>query len=726
MRLFIAEKPELARAIASGIDSKFDKKLDHIVAGGDIITWAFGHILELCEPNEYDEKYNNWNLADLPFEINNFKYKPKEKSKAQLKAIIKFINDNQITEIINCGDYDEEGQILIDEIIIYSKTNKPVKRMLLQDITEAGIKKSLKDLKPNFDFKGMSDSGFARSQADWIVGLNLTRAYTIKARQNAMNIKVLSVGRVQTPILGLIVNRDKEHESHQSSYYYSVTANINTQGFNIPMRYKLNKDEKIIDESVANNIKAQTQGKNGLVTKATHENKKEFSPLPYSLLILQAECSKKFGYKPDKVLEITQSLRENHKAISYNRSDCQYLNENTFQECPNILKAVANNLNLDISKCDTTIKHSAFNDEFVTAHTGIIPLANPNVKNLSKEELNIYTLICKRFVALFYPPMEYISTNLEVSVDEHKFISSAKKILKFGYKEVYNESDDEESDDEIKQDLSSIKENEVALIDEVKISKEQTKPKPYYTMATLLKDLTSVSKYVKDEKIKKLLQEKDKGKKGENGGIGTPATRSEHIKNLFLRGYIIEKGKNIVSSELGRQLYSVAPEILTSVDLTALWFEEQKEISAGIKSKDEFLLGVKQVVRDEINRLKEENFKMNLVNNETHKCPKCQSNLRRLESKNKKGKFYWGCVNWQNCDIGFINDENGKPNFNNSSKEIDKTYKCPKCQNGFLQKKKGISKSGREYFWYGCSQWKNGCDFSCLEKDGQPNFESSK
>ncbi|WP_236843794.1 DNA topoisomerase, partial [Campylobacter lanienae] len=217
----------------------------------------------------------------------------------------------------------------------------------------------------------------------------------------------------------------------------------------------------------------------------------------------QAECSKKFGYKPDKVLEITQSLRENHKAISYNRSDCQYLNENTFQECPNILKAVANNLNIDISKCDTTIKHSAFNDEFVTAHTGIIPLANPNVKNLSKEELNIYTLICKRFVALFYPPMEYIATSLEVSVDEHKFISSAKKILKFGYREVYNENDDEESDDEIKQDLSSIKENETALIDEVKISKEQTKPKPYYTMATLLKDLTSVSKYVKDEKIKK-------------------------------------------------------------------------------------------------------------------------------------------------------------------------------------------------------------------------------
>ncbi|WP_236861989.1 DNA topoisomerase, partial [Campylobacter devanensis] len=351
MRLFIAEKPELARAIANGMEGKQEKFDGHIKIGNDIITWAFGHILELCEPNEYDEKYNNWNLADLPFEINDFKYKPKEKSKAQLKAIIKLINDNQITEIVHCGDYDEEGQILIDEIIIYSKTNKPVKRMLLQDITEAGIKKSLKDLRPNSDFQGMSDSGFARSQADWIVGLNLTRAYTIKARQqNAMNIKVLSVGRVQTPILGLIVARDKEHESHQASYYYNVTANINTQG------------------------------KNGLITKATHENKKEFAPLPYSLLILQAECSKKFGYKPDKVLEITQSLRETHKAISYNRSDCQYLNENTFQECPDILKAVANNLNIDISKCDTTIKHSAFNDEFVTAHTGIIPLANPNVK----------------------------------------------------------------------------------------------------------------------------------------------------------------------------------------------------------------------------------------------------------------------------------------------------------------------------------------------------------
>lgn len=720
MRLFIAEKPELARAIANGMDGKQEKFDGYIKIGNDIVTWAFGHILELCEPNEYDEKYNNWNLADLPFEINNFKYKPKEKSKAQLKAIIKLINDNQITEIVHCGDYDEEGQILIDEIIIYSKTNKPVKRMLLQDITEAGIKKSLKDLRPNSDFQGMSDSGFARSQADWIVGLNLTRAYTIKARQqNAMNIKVLSVGRVQTPILGLIVNRDKEHESHQASYYYNVTANINTQGLNIPMRYKLSKDEKITDESVANDIKANTQGKNGLIIKATHENKKEFAPLPYSLLILQAECSKKFGYKPDKVLEITQSLRETHKAISYNRSDCQYLNENTFQECPNILKAVANNLNLDISKCDTTIKHSAFNDEFVTAHTGIIPLANPNVKNLSKEELNIYTLICKRFVALFYPPMEYIATNLEVSVDEYRFVSSAKKILKAGYKEVYNESDDEENDDEIKQDLSSIKENEVALINEVKISKEQTKPKPYYTMATLLKDLTSVSKYVKDEKIKKLLQEKDKNKKGENGGIGTPATRSEHIKNLFERGYIIEKGKNIVSSELGRQLYSVAPEILTSVDLTALWFEEQKEISARIKSKDEFLLGVKQVVRDEINRLKKGNFKMNLSNQETYQCPKCQSNLRRLESKNKKGQFYWGCANYKNCNIGFINDDNGKPNFDNKSKEIDQTHKCPQCNKGFLQRMK--NKKGN--WWWGCSEFKQGCKAMYYDDNGKPKIQ---
>ncbi|KAA3685291.1 DNA topoisomerase 3 [Campylobacter fetus] len=725
MRLFIAEKPELARAIANGMDGKQEKFDGYIKIGNDIITWAFGHILELCEPNEYDEKYNNWNLADLPFEINDFKYKPKEKSKAQLKAIIKLINDNQITEIVHCGDYDEEGQILIDEIIIYSKTNKPVKRMLLQDITEAGIKKSLKDLRPNSDFQGMSDSGFARSQADWIVGLNLTRAYTIKARQqNAMNIKVLSVGRVQTPILGLIVARDKEHESHQASYYYSITANINTQGLNIPMRYKLSKDEKITDESVANDIKANTQGKNGLITKATHENKKEFAPLPYSLLILQAECSKKFGYKPDKVLEITQSLRENHKAISYNRSDCQYLNENTFQECPSILKAVANNLNLDISKCDTTIKHSAFNDEFVTAHTGIIPLANPNVKNLSKEELNIYTLICKRFVALFYPPMEYISTNLEVSVDEYKFVSSAKKILKAGYKEVYNESDDEESDDEIKQDLSSIKENETALINEVKISKEQTKPKPYYTMATLLKDLTSVSKYVKDEKIKKLLQEKDKGKKGENGGIGTPATRSEHIKNLFERGYIVEKGKNIVSSELGRQLYSVAPEILTSVDLTALWFEEQKEISARIKSKDEFLLGVKQVVRDEINRLKEGNFKMNLSNQEkeTYQCPKCQKGfLQKKKSVGKTGKdyFWWGCSEWKNgCDFKCF-DDNGKPNFDNKTKEIDQTHKCPQCNKGFLQRMK--NKKGN--WWWGCSEFKQGCKAMYYDDNGKPKIQ---
>ncbi|EHO4943880.1 DNA topoisomerase III, partial [Campylobacter coli] len=538
MKLFIAEKPELGRAIAEGLDGNYKSGEGYIQKGDNIVTWAFGHILELAKPEEYDEKYKLWKLEDLPLPIKEFKYLPKKESKKQLKIICDLIHSDKITSIVNCGDADDEGQILVDEIIQYSKTSKPVFRVLINDLTPKAVKEEIAKIKPNADFKGMSERGFARSQADWIVGINLTRAYTIMARKNGYE-GILSVGRVQTPILALIVNRDKEFENFKSINYYSLLGDFNINNNTIKARLKT--EDKILDENLAKEIKESCENQNAKINLKI-ENKKEYPPLPYNLLVLQAECAKLFGFSPDKTLEITQILREKHKAITYNRSDCQYLPETMFEQAPNILNIIKENLNSNdeiqalIDSSDLTIKSKAFNDANISAHYGIIPTQNKISSQLTQDELVVYNLIAKRFIIQFFHPREYQTTTINLEVNQRIFTATQNKTTKSGFRSLWQNIDSEEEQENNENDindLSILKNGDIAKCSLIQIEKKQTKPRPYYTMTTLLKDLNSVAKYVSDERIKKLLIEKDKDKKGESGGIGTPATRSNHIKTLI-------------------------------------------------------------------------------------------------------------------------------------------------------------------------------------------------
>lgn len=586
MRLFIAEKPELGRAIAEGLDGNYKSGEGYIQKGDNIVTWAFGHILELAKPEEYDEKYKLWKLEDLPLPIKEFKYLPKKESKKQLKIICDLIHSDKITSIVNCGDADDEGQILVDEIIQYSKTSKPVFRVLINDLTPKAVKEEIAKIKPNADFKGMSERGFARSQADWIVGINLTRAYTIMARKNGYE-GILSVGRVQTPILALIVNRDKEFENFKSINYYSLLGDFNINNNTIKARLKT--EDKILDENLAKEIKESCENQNAKINLKI-ENKKEYPPLPYNLLVLQAECAKLFGFSPDKTLEITQILREKHKAITYNRSDCQYLPETMFEQAPNILNIIKENLNSNdeiqalIDSSDLTIKSKAFNDANISAHYGIIPTQNKISSQLTQDELVVYNLIAKRFIIQFFHPREYQTTTINLEVNQRIFTATQNKTTKSGFRSLWQNIDSEEEQENNENDindLSILKNGDIAKCSLIQIEKKQTKPRPYYTMTTLLKDLNSVAKYVSDERIKKLLIEKDKDKKGESGGIGTPATRSNHIKTLIEREYIeVSKDKKqiIKSTKKGRDLIKLSPKSLITPDMTALWFEQQKMI----------------------------------------------------------------------------------------------------------------------------------------------------
>ncbi|EAH4719002.1 DNA topoisomerase III, partial [Campylobacter jejuni] len=660
MRLFIAEKPELGRAIAEGLDGNYKSGEGYIQKGDNIVTWAFGHILELAKPEEYDEKYKLWKLEDLPLPIKEFKYLPKKESKKQLKIICDLIHSDKITSIVNCGDADDEGQILVDEIIQYSKTSKPVFRVLINDLTPKAVKEEIAKIKPNADFKGMSERGFARSQADWIVGINLTRAYTIMARKNGYE-GILSVGRVQTPILSLIVNRDKEFENFKSINYYSLLGDFNINNNTIKARLKT--EDKILDENLAKEIKESCENQNAKINLKI-ENKKEYPPLPYNLLVLQAECAKLFGFSPDKTLEITQILREKHKAITYNRSDCQYLPETMFEQAPNILNIIKENLNSNdeiqalIASSDLTIKSKAFNDANISAHYGIIPTQNKISSQLTQDELVVYNLIAKRFIIQFFHPREYQTTTINLEVNQRIFTATQNKTTKSGFRSLWQNVDSEEEQENNENDindLSILKNGDIAKCSLIQIEKKQTKPRPYYTMTTLLKDLNSVAKYVSDERIKKLLMEKDKDKKGESGGIGTPATRSNHIKTLIEREYIeVSKDKKqiIKSTKKGRDLIKLSPKSLITPDMTALWFEQQKMIEISELRREQFLEEITKEVISEIQRI-DKNQEFKILDNENKpkiQCPQCNKGfLQRIKSKNGNS-WWWGCSEFkQGC-----------------------------------------------------------------------------
>lgn len=714
-RLFIAEKPELARAIVRGLNGNESKSNGFIKKGDDIITWAFGHILELYKPDDYKDKYKSWNLEDLPFEIEKFKYKPIDKSKEQLKIILNLLKDKNINEVIHCGDADDEGQILIDEILLYANNKLPVKRLLINDLSEAGIKKELNNIKSNDDFYGLSQRGFARSLADWIVGLNLTRAYTIAARSKGYQGGVLNLGRVQTPILSLVVNRDKENEDFKSLEYYAISGDFKSFD-GIEFSANLKVDEKITNREIAQNIANECENKTAkIITKKT-ENKKELPPLPYNLLKLQAECAKEFGLKPDKVLLITQNLREKFHLITYNRSDCEYLPDTMYDESPIIINSLkeifANTENIELKgildNVNLGIKSTAFNSANISAHHGIVPTgAKANLDELSKDELNIFTMIAKRFALQFFKAREYEATSILVEIGEYKFTASQNITTDLGFafylKPQKDEKNDENDEVENLAKLADLLEGSTAQCQKIKLEAKKTKPKPFYTMATLLTDLTGVAKYAKNPNIKKLLLEKDQGKKGENGGIGTPATRSNHIKSLIDNDFISvsnDKKQVIHATQKGRDLIAIAPEILTCVDMTALWFEKQKMIESRDLSLDDFLSEVTEQIKFEILKLKDSdmgNFSIELENTIT--CPMCEKGyLIRRESQNKKGVFWWGCSNWQNGCKAFFYDNSGKPQFETKPKQEipSNAATCPKCKSGKLLPK--TSQKGFNYF----------------------------
>ncbi|MFQ3282811.1 DNA topoisomerase III [Reinekea sp.] len=584
MRLFIAEKPSLGRAIATVLPRPHKKEDGYIVAAnGDTVSWCVGHLLEQQEPEAYDPAYKQWSHEHLPIVPEHWKLKIKAKTAKQVGILRKLFKQAEI--LVHAGDPDREGQLLVDELIhfIDTKKSKPVLRCLVNDLNPAAVSKAVNSLRNNNEFIPLSTSALARSRADWLFGINLTRAYTLQGK--AAGYKgVLSVGRVQTPILGLVVKRDQAIDAFVSQPFYEVWANLKTENddeFQAKWQPSescqrfLDEQGRNLSQPLADNVAKRISHQLALVKNVKRELKKQSAPLPYSLSALQIDAGKAFGMSAKQVLDVCQNLYENHKAITYPRSDCRYLPTEHHVEAPSVYSAIQSSLpNLngkDLSKINFlfTQKTRVWNDKQVSAHHAIIP-TKKTVTRLNNEESKIYGLVARNYLAQFLPQHEFAATTVHIDIAGGQFKTTAKEILVEGWQQVFPKRKPSSDEPAI---LPKLEKGQHLQSLQASIKEKHTSPPAHFTDATLLAAMTGIASHVKDSNIRKILKDTD--------GLGTEATRANIIELLFTRGFLQRNGKTITATPAGRVFINALPERLTLPDMTAQWEATLADIAQG-------------------------------------------------------------------------------------------------------------------------------------------------
>ncbi|MBK8327841.1 MAG: DNA topoisomerase 3 [Moraxellaceae bacterium] len=585
--VIIAEKPSVANELAKYLGHA-QRADGYILVGNYRVTWCFGHLLTLAEPHVYDEKYKKWRADDLPILPTNIKIIAKDDAgiRKQLKTIGGLLKE--ATDVIHAGDPDREGQLLVDWVLQHHKNKKPVKRLWLAAQDSASIQKALRNLQSNLQYAPLFEAAQTRSIADWLVGMNLSRAFTLAAQKHGYR-GVVSIGRVQTPTLALIAMRDHDIETFVSKTYYVPMVHVGVENGSfwatwlapesLKDRYA---DGKITDLDFANSILQIP--KTGVISLLEKKKLQTAPPLPYRLSRLQKDASARFGLTADEVLSICQSLYENHKLTSYPRTDCDYLPESQHSEAQDILAALTHiypTLAPFVQQANTSLKSSTWNDKKVTAHHAIIPVRGNGASyvQLKDKEQKIYDLIARAYLAQFFPNYEFEKTDVETTFGQQRFKATGNIPLKEGWKVLYpphkakTKTDNTEADDkEPEQALPPITLGEYAQKLAAEARQKQTHPPKTYTDGTLISDMESVHRVVAsktkdiDNKWLKLLKE--------NAGLGTEATRAGILKTLVDRGFIERIGKNITATTTGRELIKALPKEVKSPIATAMMEQE--------------------------------------------------------------------------------------------------------------------------------------------------------
>lgn len=657
--LIIAEKPSMARAIREGLGSK---------ASQYEITNAFGHILEQAEPDDYlpddvprtTKGKKKWRIEDLPIVPGEWLKHPKPDAKEQLKKIGQLLKS--VDTVINAGDPDREGQLLIDEILEHFHYRGKVLRVWLKALDKENVQKAFAALESNEKYQPLKNAAEARSQADWLFGMNLTRAVTIKSGD------LFSVGRVQTPTLALVVKRDLSIERFKPTDYFEVFAQCQHVNGSFLAKWEpqstdgagFDPEGRLTDKRLADAIAAKAAGQ-GRVAKFEAREQKQAAPLPFSLSSLQKVASGKFGMSAQQVLDTCQSLYEK-KLTSYPRTDCRYLPEEQLADAPKILGS----LPIPDTARQRLLpkqKHAAWNSAKVTAHNAIIPTGE-RASGLEGNEAKLYDLIWKSYAALFLPEYRYKVLSAVIELGGESWKATGRQDIDPGWKVLYGngaaEEDDEENADS-KAPLPNMQTGDAIQGKGGKVEARQTKPPARFSDGTLIEAMSNVHKFVTDPEARARLKE--------TSGLGTEATRASVIETLLGRGYIQKKGKQLLSTEKGRALIQFLEKNglseMADPATTARWEDHLGSIAEGKLDPKRFYSAIVGTVEEACQKLKSgqgiAGFGQPKAQGKTVVCPVCKGSatVRRLESKNKKGVFFWACSNRDAHPL--LADDNGKP-----------------------------------------------------------------
>ena len=692
MRLYIAEKPSMGRAIAEELGIR-GKKDGFIEVRDGVVSWCVGHLLSQAPPDHYDPRYREWNEADLPLIPPNWKLVVGKGMAGQFGILKKLIN--QADEIVNAGDPDREGQLIVDEVLEYLGNKKPVRRLWLSALDPKSVRDALSRMAPNSDPKYVSfrEQALARSRADWLVGMNLSRSFTARARRGGGS-GVISVGRVQTPTLALVVARDREIESFVPRDFFVVTARVRVPGGTFSMTWTplpdhagLDTEGRCVSSDVAREVAQKVNGQSSRLDVET-KRKIEAPPLPFSLSGLTAAASRRWGYSAKEVLDAAQTLYE-RKLTTYPRTDCDYLPENQHGDASEILGSLGRFFP-EAKSADPRKKSKSWNTEKVTAHHAIIPTSQvTDPSSLGPACLsNLYDLIVRHYIAQFYPEFSYDETTVKAVFASEPFRARGRVPVDPGWKAVFSTGKKEEDEEGDKTDreprLPNLSNGDNGTVSDTEIQSKKTTSPARFTDGTLILAMKSVHRFVSDPKLSAVLKE--------NEGIGTEATRAAIIEILLKREFLKKEGKkNLVSTPSGRALVDLVSIDVKSPGTTALWERDLE----GINSRTDCEAFVSRIgafvkkVVDENRKGGSAGLPEGFARTETSPCPSCGRPLSRI--KGPSG-FFWGCSGFRDpanpCKTT-CPDERGKPGTPRISgpvPEVATSLPCPKCGKNLVRR----------------------------------------
>lgn len=626
--LVLAEKPSVAKELASVLHCR--QKGNGFFSGEKyIVTWALGHLVTLADPEHYGDQYKTWSLETLPMLPKKMELVVMKETRGQFKTVSDLLRRGDVSDVVIATDSGREGELVARWILMKAHCSKPAKRLWISSQTEKAIKQGFAALKPAKEYDNLFYSAVARAEADWLVGLNITRALTCKFGAQ------LSAGRVQTPTLALVVEREEEIRNFRPVPYYTLTAKLEE----LSAQWRDGKgNSRIFDEGKADTLYKKVQGKPATVTKLQKQMKSKAPPAAYDLTELQRDANKKYAYSAKQTLSLMQSLYERHKALTYPRTDSRYIPADVVATLSERLQACA--VGKYVALADALRRKKPIqtkyivNDKKVTDHHAIIPTEQRvNLMALSPEEKNIYDLVVRRFLAVLSEPFQYEETAVTVDIGGEQFHAKGKTVKSEGWKAAYGtvlEDEDEDDGSSLREQvLPALQQGQRLTVKDIAKATGKTKPPARYTEATLLSAMENPFRQVEDKKLREVLQQ--------TSGLGTPATRADIIEKLFSAFYMERQGKELVPTSKGKQVVTLVPKDLKSAELTAKWEQRLQEISKGQEKKERFIGEMRDYAAHLVTDVVRSDAKYVHDNVTRQKCPDCGQFL--LEVQGKRGKM---------------------------------------------------------------------------------------